>query len=629
MRAPRRAAALLTLLVGGLMVSTPAQADEEDEAGTITRMDITADLAADRGTARIVVDLELDLGSDEAHGPYLALAEQQEIAGDPDHYRVLDVTGITASSETAPDDLRVEREDGAVQLYVGDEDTEITGRHEYRIEYTATGLVNPDVAGTDELYWNAVAPGGFEIPIEDVTVTVNGPAAATGGACYVGRTGSEEECGDLGLSGGTVRARQGALEPETGLSVVVGWPAGTFQDAEPVLTHRYTPANVIQLTPLTGGVTALAVLAGTGAVALHARRRGRDQAYLGLTPGLTPAPGQSAQTGTARRAPVAVRFTPPDGVRPGEVGTLADEVAHGHDVTATIIDLAVRGYLRIEEVAPEAEDGAGAESTDDGEDAAPDPEDWRLVRLRSDSDGLERYEAALLGRIFAEGEEVTLSDLGTDLQTTVSATQNDLYETVTERGWFAGNPQKIRNRWIVRGIVVLGVGVLAIPVLWVTQLPLVLVLIPLLLGVALLVASTAMPVRTADGTAVLAQALGFRQYLETAEAEQIRFEEREGGTDVFSRYLPYAIVFELADRWAEIVAEAARVQGHPMPEPTWYVPIVHMSLWSDPGRFSSNVGSFATAASTAVTAGSTGAGGSSGFTGSVGGGVGGMGGGTW
>ena len=47
---------------------------------------------------------------------------------------------------------------------------------------------------------------------------------------------------------------------------------------------------------------------------------------------------------------VAVQFTPPAGLRAGQIGTLIDEEANVVDVTATIIDLAVRGYLRIEEI---------------------------------------------------------------------------------------------------------------------------------------------------------------------------------------------------------------------------------------------------------------------------------------
>src|SRR6185295_19087769 len=76
-----------------------------------------------------------------------------------------------------------------------------------------------------------------------------------------------------------------------------------------------------------------------------------------------------------------------------------------------------------------------------------------------------------------------------------------------------------------------------------------------------------MAARTADGSAVLAQSLGFKRYLVTAEARQIRFEEAQ---DIFSRYLPYAIVFGVADRWAGTfseVAEAATAAGHSLGMP--------------------------------------------------------------
>ena len=71
-----------------------------------------------------------------------------------------------------------------------------------------------------------------------------------------------------------------------------------------------------------------------------------------------------------------------------------------------------------------------------------------------------------------------------------------------------------------------------------------------------------MAARTAQGSAVLAQARGFERYISTAEANQIRWEEAQ---DVFSRFLPYAIVFGLADRWARVfeeVAAAATAAGH-------------------------------------------------------------------
>lgn len=623
-------AGAVTVLGALILPVTPAHADDE-AVGTISRMDITADLAAEGGRADVTVDLRLDLGSEEAHGPYLVLAELQEIVGDPDHYRRFEIDDVTAHSQTAPDDLRVEHEDGVVGVYVGDEDTEITGAHDYRITYTVTGLVNPaEAGGEDELYWNVVAPGGFEIPIDELSVAISGPVAPERSACYVGPTGSTDPCADVTTDGRTVHASTTGLGDGEGVSVVVGWPGGTFTGAEPELVHRYTPANVVQLTPVTGGITAAAVLAALAGIGVLARTRGRDRAYLGLTPGLTPAGDAPGTVGPAPQQSVAVRFTPPDGVRPGEVGTLADEIAHRHDVTATIVDLAVRGYLRIEEVAgsepddgPEDADSEVDEASELHGRATPEPGDWRLVQLRTDTDHLEAYEAALLDRLFADDEAPLLSDLGGKLHETVSATSADLYTTVVERGWFTASPQKVRHRWIARGAVVLGLGAISVPVLWLTQLPLVFAFAPLAVGVALMVASASMPARTAAGTAVLAQALGFREYLATAEAEQLRFEE---GEDVFSRYLPWAIVFGLADRWAQIVADAA-ARGMAVPEPAWYVGLPGVHVWAGSDRFAASVGAFTT---TAVTAASVGAGGGSGFTGgTVGAGVGGTGGGSW
>jgi hypothetical protein len=47
--------------------------------------------------------------------------------------------------------------------------------------------------------------------------------------------------------------------------------------------------------------------------------------------------------------PIAPRYEPPAGLAPAEVGVLADNSADMRDLTATIVDLAVRGYLIIEE----------------------------------------------------------------------------------------------------------------------------------------------------------------------------------------------------------------------------------------------------------------------------------------
>ena len=71
---------------------------------------------------------------------------------------------------------------------------------------------------------------------------------------------------------------------------------------------------------------------------------------------------------------------PPDSLRPGQIGTLIDEQANPLDVTATIIDLAVRSYLRIDEIPKE--DWVGMA-------------DWRLVQLPADEPNARLREDAL------------------------------------------------------------------------------------------------------------------------------------------------------------------------------------------------------------------------------------------
>ena len=46
---------------------------------------------------------------------------------------------------------------------------------------------------------------------------------------------------------------------------------------------------------------------------------------------------------------VAPMYEPPKDMTPAEVGTLMDDAVHPRDITSTLVDLAVKGYLKIEE----------------------------------------------------------------------------------------------------------------------------------------------------------------------------------------------------------------------------------------------------------------------------------------
>jgi hypothetical protein len=614
---------------------------------------------------------------------------------DAERNRVYPLSNVKVTSPSgAPTDLEVIG-GSTTTMRVGDPNRTVDGVQTYLLDYDLAGVVNT-VDGGQQLYWNATGDE-WEVPIAKASVAVTGPAAVQRATCYQGPAGSTQTCMQTITGGPATYAATSALGPGEGLTVVAGFPAGTFPRAAPILREKWSPAKAFTLNPVTGvcAVALLGLLAG--GAGLLAGQRGRDQRYLGVTPGLVPGlgdQGRTARVGLGRREPVAVQFTPPRELRAGELGTLIDEKANVVDVTATIIDLAVRGYLRIEELganarpsddagAADAADDAGAADDSDSRDPSDDrsvtrrrrgarqarfarmfgrpaqvgiagrpiaveaadmtPEvapaaeavvrgsdgeatDWVLVSTGKDLRDLRSYELALYGAIFKQRSKVTLSALKTSFSASLAATQKLLYAEVTERGWFRANPRTVRWRWYSIGIVLTVVG-LAVTVLlaifthWA------------LLGLALLVSGPVvlalagrMPARTASGTALLAQARGFRLYLETAEADQIRFEE---GQDVFSRYLPYAIVFGVAERWASLFAQLA-ASGVAVAAPTWYIGGPYLGGPFDYGRFGGTMSTFSAQTSSTIQAATPSSSGSSGFSGGFsGGGGGGGGGGSW
>jgi uncharacterized membrane protein YgcG len=373
---------------------------------------------------------------------------------------------------------------------------------------------------------------GFETPIDSATVRITGPAEISRTACY-----APSQC-QAASSGKTATFTTTDIPGERPLQVVAGFPAGTFSDqAAARLEKRYSPGNTFGLDPVTGvGTVMTALLAGWAA--LRARRRGRDKEFVGVAPGIIPTDG-SAPVAIRRKDPeVAVAFQPPPGVSPAEAGTLLDGSADTADVTAGMLDLAVRGHLTISPL---------------GTDRKGRAEDWSFTRNPGCTDALRSWEKDYLDMFFDGRRTITTAELREqhDNQTLGVATSS-LNRLVKDYGWYDADPITLRIKALLSGLLVAAIGaavaVLGAFVGWgLLGIPVVLI------GIAMMVTGVLRsPGRTATGTAVLDQIRGFRLYLTTAEADQIRFEQ---DIDVFSRYLPWATVFGVADRWVKIFQE--------------------------------------------------------------------------
>src|SRR5699024_11168771 len=250
----------------------------------------------------------------------------------------------------------------------------------------------------------------------------------------------------------------------------------------------------------------------------------RDERFAGITPGTLPAEGGEPEIERApMREAATVQFTPPDGVRPAELGTLSEGVAFPKFHAATIVDLAVRGHVSIEPTGIK---------------------NWRLSRLEEPGDDLTEYEEQLLDAVFLDEDPVRLDTLSRDARKALVKAGSALETDVVERGWFTSRPLGSRSAVILTGIIIVmlsplalafgiqnGIGIFALAIA--------------ALGAGRLAAVSKAPKRTATGYALHVQGRGFRKFLETAEAGKLQCEPDEGGC---TTYLPHAMAPGVGNR---------------------------------------------------------------------------------
>ena len=597
---------LLALLLALAVVWVGVMPAAAEDAAPITRYDVDVDLSTD-GVASVNIDFTMDFSVLRARGPYILLPTLQQDGANPDENYVFDYSDLSVSSSTgANTEVFVEESGGIMSLRIGNENIWNTTPEDYQVSYDVTGLIVPDhpESGLDEFNWDVIGRA-WNSSFANITVDVTGPAEIVDMACFYGPSVTTP-C-DESQTVNTASFSLASLPPLTTMQVVAGFPAGTFPGVTQEKARRVTVANAFELNAGTGAVTGAGLIAAIVGLIAVRRRHARDDVYLGLTPGLTPLAGQEERVGTrSGKFPVTVQFHPPKGATPGEIGTLMDTTADNVDVSATIVDLAVRGYLRIH---------------------SQTKKDFTLEALHAPAGRLEPFEEKLLADLFKGKSVRTSKELSKQkFADVLPDARNGLYASVVSKGWFKGNPTTAQMVPIVLGALAIGGGVLltfiAAAVGWG------LIGIPLaVFGIGLIVMSSKFRKRTATGSAYLAQAKGFELYLRTAEKETLQFEE---GEDIFSKYLPYAMVFGVADRWSKLFADLG-AQGLYQANTSWYVGADLMHGYYFASAMNNLTHSMSDAMQAARMDGmSSSTGGSSGFSGfSGGGGFGGGGGGSW
>jgi uncharacterized protein (TIGR04222 family) len=581
---------------------------------TAYHVDLTAESS---GTMLVHERIVYQFGVIPKHGIYRDITDRVDYPTKPGYDRVypIDVVSVTASAGT-PAQYTTGEDGDHLRIKIGDPDRTISGEHTYEITYRVRGALN-GFADHDELVWNAIG-NDWTVPISGVTVVAKMPVEVQRVGCAYGTYGSTFACPTQVSARDTALFAVPRLNPYEAVTVSIAFPKGAVPEPSPVLEERFSITSAFRVTPATGGIAGGMLLLLLALVTFLVWHFGRDRRYAGSAVDAAYGPpagsggadsGGAGQSGAEvdaplREAETPVEFEPPEHLRPGQLGVLVDFKANTLDVTATIVDLAVRGHLRIEEI----DEGGFFRKRD-----------WRLVKLPKE-DPLHRYERTLYDGIFQDGDTVLLSDLHNTFAARMQSVEKQLMDDAMDKGWFRKRPGTVKALWFVLGLLVLlgGVG-LTVGLAATTHAGL--IGLPVIVaGIVLMFVSYLMPSRTAKGYAVLRHTLGFKRFIDESEKRRAEYAER---ANLFSEYLPYAVVFGATKKWARAFGG---LDDPPPDTSTWYVaqhPLDYAMFTVAIDGFA--VTSAGTLTSTPASSGTSGFGGG----GFAGGGGGGGGGGSW
>ncbi len=389
------------------------------------------------------------------------------------------------------------------------------------IEYTVSNAVK-FFEDHEEFYWN-VTGNDSPLPILYAAADAFFPADTAGSLraqAFSGVYGSREAA-KASVQGAVASAEtNGPLPMHGGLTVDVYIPKGILHEPG-ALTKLiwFARSNPILALP----VWAFAVMFTFWWL------KGRD-----------PDPGMS----------VAPMYEPPEKMRPAEVGTLIDDAVNPRDITAIMVDLAVRGFLKITEVQHK---GLLFSSKDYQLDLLKDRESW--------GDASD-YERAMLDQIFAGGKTTLLSDLKNHFYTVLPTIKGEVMGALKSKGMYSVDPESAAGLWVIGGILIVAPFAL---LQWTgfadfTDSPVPGVICGVIALLILILFGRQLTATSLKGARTRVQILGFQEFMNRVDADRLK----RMPPDTFEKFLPYAMALGVEHRWAKAF------EGIIQNPPTWY-----------------------------------------------------------
>ena len=463
----------------------------------------------------------IDYSRESHHGPIIAIPLKYRDRFNQSYNLRFSLLSVTDDKGNAWN-YETYTEGDYMKIKIGEGDVFIDSVANYTIVYTIERAISFQFEDHDELYWN-VTGDETEVGIGSAEATVLLPegvnSATTRAVCYTGAYGAATQDCEYTIENGSVHfTTKSELLPRQGLTVAVSFPKNIVQQAGITEQLKWF------LSDNWGYLIPFAVLG--------------FMFYLWRTHGKDP---------KTNRDTVMPIYKAPEGITPAEAGTLIDENVDMRDISSSIIDLAVRGYIKIVE---KKEKGLIFEKKDF--------EFQKLKNFDGNSE-LREHEKKLLEAIFGSLEKRDLEDLKNKFYKDLPDIQDGVYKSLIEKGFFPKSPKDVRNTYGV-----IGGTLIFLPIFFGGLIEFIPISIPIgvsISGVIVLIFAKFMPAKTRKGVEAYYQILGLEEFIRTAERDRIKFQEEE---NIFEKILPYAMAFGIGEKWAKAF------EGLQKTAPDWY-----------------------------------------------------------
>jgi len=394
------------------------------------------------------------------------------------------------------------------------------------IDYIVRNAVRhfEDPGGHSEFYWN-VTGNDWPVPIDHVSAEVTFPQKASGQLkvqAFTGAYGSTSREVTSNADGATASFETtNPLPIRGGMTIDVYIPSGIIEQPSAV-THLlwFIGSNPIVFLPFV-------TLALMWVLWYY---KGRD-----------PEAGRS----------IAPMYEPPPGMRPAEAGTLVDDTVDPRDITCTLVDLAVRGYVKIEEVS-------------DTTLLIFHRKDYvfHLLKDRGQWGDLAPFERVMLENVFSDGTETRLSSLKNRFYTALPIIRQDIMSGLKNKGMYLLDPESA-NAYNIGGALL---SVAPFALMQFTGFKNVfagvspLVISGMVSAIIWFLFARQMKAHTVKGAQARVHVLGFQEFMTRVDADRLK----RMPPDTFEKFLPFAMALGVEHNWAQ--AFAGIVQN----PPTWY-----------------------------------------------------------